>query len=79
MESEQRFYQKAFRRFDKNGDGSVSYQEVKEVFLARGKSEKEVKDFFDEADADRDGQVDYEGMISFRIDTMINTLYNSLY
>ena len=63
-ENEQRFYQKAFRRFDKNGDGSVSYEELKEVFLARGKSEKDVKDFFDEADTDKDGQVDYEGKIS---------------
>ncbi|XP_022289578.1 neo-calmodulin-like [Crassostrea virginica] len=62
-ESEQRFYQKAFRRFDKNGDGSVSYEELKEVFLARGKSEKDVKDFFDEADTDKDGQVDYEEFV----------------
>ena len=59
---EHRIYKEAFRKFDKNGDGSVSYEELKEVFLARGKSEKDVQDIFNEADTDKDGKVDYEGM-----------------
>ena len=41
----------------------MSYEELKEVFLARGKSEKDVQDFFNEADTDKDGHVDYEGII----------------
>ena len=60
-------YKKAFRKFDKNSDGFVSYEELKEVFLARGKSEKDVQNFFNEADTDKDGKVDYEDMGSFTI------------
>ncbi|XP_078334909.1 neo-calmodulin-like isoform X2 [Crassostrea virginica] len=62
-ECEHRIYKKAFGVFDKNGDGSVSYEELKEVFLARGKSEKDVQDFFNEADTDKDGKVDYEEFV----------------
>ena len=74
-------YKKAFRKFDKNGDGSVSYEELKEVFLARGKSEKDVQDFFNEADIDKDGKVDYEGILSLIIPSTNNNvteLYASL-
>ena len=65
IEYEKNLFMKAFRKFDKNGDGSVSYEELKEVFLARGKSEKDVQDFFNEADLNKDGRVDYEGRRPF--------------
>ena len=80
-ECEHRIYKKAFGVFDKNGDGSVSYEELKEVFLARGKSEKDVQDFFNEADTDKDGKVDYEGILSFIIpftNNNVNELFASL-
>ena len=67
-------YKKAFRKFDKNSDGFVSYEELKEVFLARGKSEKDVQDFFNEADTDKDGQVDYEGILSLIIPSTNNNV-----
>ena len=65
IEYEKNLFMKAFRKFDKNGDGSVSFEELKEVFLARGKSEKDVQDFFNEADLNKDGRVDYEGRRPF--------------
>ena len=77
-ECEHRIYNKAFRKFDKNGDGSVSYEELTEVFLARGKSEKDVQDFINEADTDKDGQVDYEGILSLIIPST-NNIVTELY
>ncbi|XP_022289590.2 uncharacterized protein LOC111101405 [Crassostrea virginica] len=65
IEYEKNLFMKAFRKFDKNGDGSVSYEELKEVFLARGKSEKDVQDFFNEADLNKDGRVDYEEFVKW--------------
>lgn len=56
---------KAFKVFDKNGDGLISAKELKEVMMNLGEkmSEDEVIDMIAEADLDGDGVIDYEEFI----------------
>ena len=52
-----------FRVFDKNADGYISSNELKHVMTSLGEklSDEEVNDMIKEADADGDGQVNYDG------------------
>merc|ERR1719192_2668571 len=52
---ETRVYE-AFQKFDKDGDGKISVQEMVEVL---GKSETEVKALMSEIDKDNDGEIEY--------------------
>lgn len=56
-------YRAAFRLFDKDGDGSISATEVKAFLINMGENwtEEEIDDMINEADADGNGEVDYEG------------------
>ena len=55
--------QKAFKEFDKNGDGFISREELKEVMHSVGDmlTDDELDQMIKSADMDRDGQVDYRG------------------
>ena len=58
-------YQDCFKFFDKNGDGFVDFNELKEVLLSLGEdniTDQDVQDMIDEADLNDDGKVDFDGM-----------------
>ena len=57
---------KVFKAFDKNGDGKLSMQEVKEGYLEHyGKvmSDEEVEQMFNAVDTDRSGFIDYSEFV----------------
>ncbi|XP_033117524.1 EF-hand calcium-binding domain-containing protein 7-like [Anneissia japonica] len=53
--------QKAFKKIDVNGDGFITFKELKKVLTARGEkmSESEVKSMINEVDDNGDGKLDY--------------------
>merc|ERR1712032_1616804 len=57
---------KVFKAFDKNGDGKLSIQEVKEGYLEHyGKvmSDEEVENMFNSVDTDKSGFIDYSEFV----------------
>ncbi|KAJ2449340.1 hypothetical protein EV183_004949 [Coemansia sp. RSA 2336] len=52
----------SFKMFDKNGDGSISREELKEVMKSLGEdlSEKEIDDMLAEADVNNDNVISFE-------------------
>lgn len=57
---------KVFKAFDKNGDGKLSMQEVKEGYLEHyGKvmSDEEVEEMFNKVDTDKSGFIDYSEFV----------------
>ena len=49
--------------FDKDGDGYITYDELRTVMMNIGEkiSEEEIKDMIEEADTDKNGKVDFKG------------------
>ncbi|XP_046582451.1 calmodulin-like [Haliotis rubra] len=58
-------YKATFRLFDKDGDGSISATEVRAFLVNMGETwtEEEIDDMINEADADGNGEVDYEEFV----------------
>jgi Ca2+-binding EF-hand superfamily protein len=56
-----------FSMFDKDGEGSISLQEMVDTFTQTGKNwdMEDVKTFFELIDLDKSGEVDYEEFMSF--------------
>ena len=54
---------KAFQEFDKNGDGFITQEELKEVMHSTGDvlSDDELNAMIRSADSNKDGQVDFTG------------------
>lgn len=59
--------QEAFKIFDKDGNGFITAQEMREVILGFDETmtQAEVDEMVAEADLDGDGQLDYEGKKQF--------------
>ena len=55
----------AFKLFDKNGDGRISSEELKEVMVNLGEKmgDKEISEMIKEADLDGDGEINYEEFV----------------
>jgi len=55
----------AFRVFDKDGDGTISANELRQVMVNLGENltEEEVEEMIKEADQDGDGQVNFEEFV----------------
>eukprot|EP00122_Pirum_gemmata_P004442 Pgem_evm1s4034 len=59
-----------FNKMDVNGDGLLSYDEIKSVFKTLycdeqgGYSDELVHGFIEKADENKDGEIDYEEMLS---------------
>ena len=51
-----------FHAFDKNGDGYISINELEEVMSRLGEklSQQDLKDMMDDADANKDGLIDFK-------------------
>lgn len=57
---------KIFKAFDKNGDGKLSIEEVKEGYIehyGKAVSDEEVVAMFNEVDMDRSGYIDYSEFV----------------
>lgn len=61
---EHNLFKKSFKKFDKDGDGFVTFEELKSGLKGMGTrmSDGEVQCYFEEADIDKDGKIDYDGM-----------------
>ena len=57
----------AFRVFDKNGDGLISRDELRNVMNCMGETltDEELDEMVHEADLNGDGMVDYEGIFNW--------------
>ncbi|CAO3680624.1 unnamed protein product [Rhizopus stolonifer] len=51
-----------FEKFDKNKDGKISKQELKDVMIGLGEklTEEEIEDMMKDADTNKDGHIDFE-------------------
>ena len=58
----------AFRLFDKDSNGYITGDELKEIMAVLGEdlSEKEVEDMINAADSDADGRINYSGKFMIR-------------
>ncbi len=54
----------AFRIFDKDNDGLISVEELRHIMLSLGEkmTEKELDEMMGEANIDKDGHINYEGL-----------------
>lgn len=61
---EQNLFKKAFKKFDNDGDGYVTFEELKSGLkgMRTRMSDGDVQRYFDEADTDNNGKIDYDGM-----------------
>lgn len=65
-----------FTSIDKNGDGHLSFQEMKDCMKQLGLKTKDVEDLFKQIDTDKSGMIDYTGktlFIIFRIPCFLFT------
>lgn len=51
---------KQFKHMDKNGDGQLDHDEIKEALTAMGASDADIEEMIKDADADGDGKVSYD-------------------
>ena len=57
----------AFKVFDKEGKGSIPREEFRHIMTTLGErlTDEEVDEMLDDADADGDGEIEYEGTLIY--------------
>ena len=65
--SDQEDYSKLFNLMDKNGDGSVTIREIRQLFKSMGRytDENEIRKIMKAADQDKNGKIDLEEFIEY--------------
>ena len=63
------------RIFDKDDDGLISVEELRHIMLSFGEkmTEKELDEMITEANCDKDGQIDYEGIGKSLLESWVTT------
>ena len=63
----------AFKVFDRNNDGRLSSQELRDILVTMGDkmTEEDINDLMRTADINGDGMIDYEGLLIAFINTLI--------
>ena len=71
----------AFRVFDKNGDGFISADELRQIMASLGETltDEEVEMMIDEADVDGDGQISYKVSSFLLLSTTTEKRNNSIF
>ena len=56
----------AFRVFDTDGNGSITADELRQIFnnLGEKSTEEEIADMIEEADTDGDGEINYQEFVA---------------
>mmetsp|Transcript_2492 Transcript_2492/g.5990 ORF Transcript_2492/g.5990 Transcript_2492/m.5990 type:complete len:149 (+) Transcript_2492:108-554(+) len=56
----------AFRVFDTDGDGSITAEELRQIFVNLGEklTDEEISDMIEEADTDGDGEINYQEFVT---------------
>ena len=64
--SEEEEMMTAFKVFDKDGSGTISHNEMKQVMKNLGEklTDEEIDELIKEADKDNDGEVDYKEFVA---------------
>jgi len=71
MKSDEKYLKRTFEQFDKNKDGTISYEELKQVLQGNGTNldcVKEIHEIIKLADKNGDGFIDYNELISMMQD-----------
>ena len=60
----------AFRVFDTDGNGSITADELRQIFNNLGEklTEEEIADMIEEADTDGDGEINYQEFVAMMFD-----------
>lgn len=59
----------AFKLYDENNDGLISYEEFKTVLDKVGYKEERIKELFDELDVDKSGMINYTEFVAATLET----------
>jgi len=60
LQSDERYLKETFKQFDKNGDGNICKEELREVLLGDGQNltnDKEIDEIIQKCDKNGDGQI----------------------
>ena len=66
IQNNEKYLKETFKQFDKNGDGKISREELKDILYGDGANltaDQEIDEIIKQADADGDGEIDYNELM----------------